>query len=93
MVSHNLLEHAACRGKAPLFDVEAHHHDILGKWNSCWMCEEAADICAVCPVFRACWVRAVQTRESWQICAGSMWRSGRPVPLHMARKRPVDKNM
>lgn len=89
MVSANLLENAACRGKAPLFDVDTHHHDVLGKFNSCWLCEDCLDICIVCPVVRACWDRAVATRESYQICAGQMWTSGRPQPLHIGKRRAV----
>jgi len=87
MVALRLLEEAACRGKAPLFDVDAHHHDILTKFNSCWMCEEAADLCAVCPVFQECYAQAVDTRESWQIRAGQMWSVGRPKPLHVRKRR------
>lgn len=87
MVASELLEKAACRGKAPLFDVDAHHHDILTKLNSCWMCEEADDLCSVCPVFRKCWEQAVDIRESHQIRAGQMWMSGRPKPLHVRRAR------
>lgn len=86
MVASRLLEEAACRGKAPLFDVDAHHHDILGKYNSCWMCEEAEMVCDDCPVFRECWIRAVDVRESYQICAGKMWTSGRPKELQIVRR-------
>lgn len=87
MVAYDLLERASCSGKAPLFDVDAHHHDILGWYNSCWMCEEAADLCAECPVMLACYAQAVSIRESWQIRAGHMWSSGRPKPLHVRRRR------
>jgi hypothetical protein len=87
MVSSDLLENAACRGMGEIFDVDSHHHDILTKYNSCWMCEEASTVCDTCPVFRACWIRAVETRESYMICAGRMWSSGRAKPLHFAKRR------
>lgn len=89
MVARRLLEEAACRGKAPLFDVDAHHHDILGKFNSCWMCEDCLDICIICPVVRDCADQALEIKESYQIRAGQQWVSGNPKPLHIAKRRAV----
>ena len=87
MVASRLLEQAACAGMAPLFDVDAHHHDRLGVFNSCWMCEEAADACGMCPVLLQCYAQAVDIKESWQIRAGHMWSAGRPRPLHVRKMR------
>lgn len=87
MVASRLLELAACRGKAPLWDWDAHHHDILGSFNSCWMCEEAEEICGGCPVRKECAEQAVYIRESYQIRAGQMWSSGRPKALHIRKRR------
>lgn len=75
------LEGALCAeadAQTELWDPELHHHDRLGRGNSCWMCLEARDICLDCPVMELCHADAVNRRESFMIRAGMLWSVGRP---------------
>lgn len=64
-----------------LWDLDTHRHLMLGRGRSCWMCDEAEDVCAQCPVIQQCFRAAVRNRESFMIWAGYAWSKGRPVAL------------
>ena len=76
---------AACVGEDPLlFDIDAHHHGRLGPWSSCWMCADAFDICAYCPVMDKCLQWGKDLKSNGLVWGGMAFERGRPKPL---RKR------
>lgn len=82
MISVPDYEGAACVGEDPLlFDVDAHHHNRLGPTNSCWMCQDAKDICAYCPVMDRCLDWGRQLKSSGLIWGGMIFERGRPKPI------------
>lgn len=84
MISVPDYEGAACVGRDPLlFDVDAHHHGRLGPVGDCWMCADARDICAYCPVMDRClgWGRALKSHGL--IWGGMIFEKGRPRPLRV----------
>ena len=86
MITLDDLEGALCVGQDPkLWDLDFHHHTRLGT-SDCWLCLDAVDICAECPVKRACYKQAQETRESYCLRAGMAWINGRPKLIH--RRRP-----
>lgn len=72
------FEGALCVGRAELFDPDCHEHLYLGSINACWICEEARELCFLCPVYGECFKKARETRESHMIMAGYLWTNGRP---------------
>ena len=78
------LSGAACAGMGDLFDPDTHHHLYLGSRATCWICDEAQEVCSTCPVWEACFREGRRTRESFMIRAGYAWTNGRPRDL---RKR------
>lgn len=80
------LSGALCVSHDPnLFDPDMHHHVRLGALNSCWLCEEARDVCLGCPVIEACYAQAQRIKESYTIRAGMAWSAGRPRHLNKRR--------
>lgn len=78
---------AACVGEEPLlFDVDAHHHNRLGPFNSCWMCADAKDICDYCPVKTMCLEWGIRAKSSGLIWGGMLFERGKPKRLRLARK-------
>lgn len=87
MISVPNYEGAACMGENPLlFDLDAHHHNRLGPFNSCWMCADARDICDYCPVRDECLLWGIQAKSSGLIWGGMQFVRGRPKPLRLAKK-------
>jgi len=80
------LTGASCAGQDPgIWDPDMHHHAYVGNGNPCWQCDDAADICAECPVLEACFAQARRLRESYTIRAGMLWTNGRPRNLRKRR--------
>lgn len=80
------LSGAACVGQDPgLWDPDTHLHIYLKGTNSCWICDDARDICMECPVISGCFEQARRLRESHTIRAGMAWTNGRPRDLKKRR--------
>jgi hypothetical protein len=72
------LQGAVCARHDPaLWDLDFHHHNRLGG-SDCWLCLDAAELCARCPVFDECEKEARRMRESYCVRAGRLWSGGRP---------------
>lgn len=81
------LEGALCAGQDPgLWDPDTHHHVYLRAGSSCWICDDARDVCIQCPVYQKCFDEARRTRESFMIRAGYAWTNGRPRDLKRRRR-------
>lgn len=82
------FEDALCVGADPLlFDLDAHHHNRLGPFNSCLMCDDAALYCQQCPIMAECLGWGRKLKSSGLIWGGHAFDRGRPKKLRVRELR------